>query len=84
MSAYITIILKYPLRKSSVAVKDASENKKNENTAKVPITKVQKKVRLMRVILRSILDVESLMLNFICKIHLNSVYCIQYDQVISF
>ena len=54
MSAYITIILKYPLQKSSVAVKDASENKKNEKSAKVPITKVQKKVRLMRVILRSI------------------------------
>ena len=52
MSAYITIILKYPLQKSSVAVKDASENKKNENSAKVPITKVQKKVRPMRVILR--------------------------------
>ena len=54
MSAHITIILNYPLQKSSVAVKDASENKKNENSAKVPIAKVQKKVRLMRVILRSI------------------------------
>jgi len=41
--------MKYPFEKSSVAVKDASEIKKNENSAKVPITKVQKKVRLMRV-----------------------------------
>merc|ERR1711953_1140591 len=30
-------------QESSVAVKDASEIKKNENSAKVPITKVQKK-----------------------------------------
>ena len=43
------IHMKYPFEKSSVAVKDASEIKKNENSAKVPITKVQKKVRLMRV-----------------------------------
>ena len=49
------INMKYPFVKSSVAVKDASEIKKNENSAKVPITKVQKKVRLMRVMSKSIL-----------------------------
>ena len=42
------INMKYPLEKSSVSVKDASEIKKNENSAKVPVTKVQKKVGLMR------------------------------------
>ena len=48
--------MKYPLLKSSVAVKDASEIKKNANSAKVPITKVQKKVRLMRVMSRLVFD----------------------------